>query len=271
MKYGMPACNDPTCPLNRQGVGHEMHEEIERQEITRQCNDPRCAMNRMGMIHNVHDKSYAGMQNSQKITEEQHDSSRSDEQSPTKGQPHVDFTIKREWPNPQESEQLARHIQRMKVKQEEAKAREQAKKETDDEDVNDVLYELLRNISNESQKSQGRPQADTSGRQKTMSQQRTHAGTGAQTANTQTAGEQGADKPSEEESVLMAKNPHKVFGLSRDATCDQIKSRYKELAKTHNSSRGRINKSKQDNERADAIMSNINKAYSNLKTMHGCR
>ena len=35
----------------------------------------------------------------------------------------------------------------------------------------------------------------------------------------------------EEESVLMAKNPHKVFGLSRNSTCDQIKSRYKELAK----------------------------------------
>lgn len=119
-------------------------------------------------------------------------------------------------------------------------------------------------------------QADTSGRQQTMSQQRTHAGTNAQTANTQTAstqtaGEQGADKPSEEEPILMAKNPHKVFGLSRNATCDQIKSRYKELAKTHNSSRGRINKSKQDNERADAIMSNINKACSNLKTVHGCR
>ena len=232
-------------------------------------------MNRMGMIHNVHDKSYAGTQNPKKITKEQHELPRSDGQIPTKGQPHVDFTIKREWPNPQESEQLARHQQRMKVKQEEAKAREQAKKETDDEDANDALYELLRNVSNESQKSQGRPQgrpqADTSGRQQTMSQQRTHAGTGAQTANTQTAGEQGADKPSEEESILMAKNPHKVFGLSRNATCDQIKSRYKELAKTHNSSRGRINKSKQDNERADAIMSNINKAYSNLKTMHGCR
>ena len=307
MKYGMPACNDPTCPLNRQGVGHEMHEEIERQEITHQCNDPRCAMNRMGTIHNAHDKSYAGMQNPQKImeeqhdlprsdeqiptksrlpadftikrewpnpqeiTKEQHDSSRSDEQSPTKGQPPVDFTIKREWPDPQESEQLARHMQRMKVKQEEAKTREQTKKKTNDGDANDALYELLRNISNESQESQDSPQADIPRRQQTMSQQRTHAGTNAQTANTQTAGEQGADKPSEEESILMAKNPHKVFGLSRDATCDQIKSKYKELAKTHNSSRGRINKSKQDNERADAIMSNINKAYSNLKAMHGCR
>ena len=128
----------------------------------------------------------------------------------------------------------------MKVKQEETKAREQAKNETNEEDANDALYELLRNISNESQKSQGRPQADTSGRQQTMSQQRTHASINAQTANTQTAntqtaGGQGADKPSEEESVLMAKNPHKVFGLSGDATCDQIKSRYKELAKTHNS------------------------------------
>ena len=101
MKYGMPACNDPTCPLNRQGVGHEMHEEIERQEITHQCNDPRCAMNRMGTIHNAHDKSYAGMQNPQKIMEEQHDLPRSDEQSPTKSRPPVDFTIKREWPNPQ--------------------------------------------------------------------------------------------------------------------------------------------------------------------------
>ena len=157
MKYGMPACNDPTCPLNRQGVGHEMHEGIERQEITHQCNDPRCAMNRMGTIHNAHDKSYAGMQNPQKITEEQHDLPRSDEQIPTKSRPPADFTIKREWPNPQEFEQLARHQQRMKVKQEEAKAREQAKNETDDVDVNDALYELLRNISKDSQESQGRP------------------------------------------------------------------------------------------------------------------
>ena len=96
MKYGMPACNDPTCPLNRQGVGHEMHEEIERQEITHQCNDPRCAMNRMGTIHNAHDKSYAGMQNPQKIMEEQHDLPRSDGQIPTKSRPPADFTIKRE-------------------------------------------------------------------------------------------------------------------------------------------------------------------------------
>ncbi len=51
----MSLCNDPKCPLNRQGVTHEIHELIENRPVKNPCNDPRCAMNRMGMKHEIHD------------------------------------------------------------------------------------------------------------------------------------------------------------------------------------------------------------------------
>ena len=51
----MSNCNDPKCPLNRQGVPHEDHDSIENKTVQNPCNDPRCAMNRMGMKHEVHD------------------------------------------------------------------------------------------------------------------------------------------------------------------------------------------------------------------------
>ena len=52
----MSLCNDPKCPLNRQGVPHETHESIENKSVENPCNDPRCAMNRMGIKHEMHDK-----------------------------------------------------------------------------------------------------------------------------------------------------------------------------------------------------------------------
>ena len=48
------ACNDPRCPLNRRGVPHRPHGEIERDEVVDPCNDPRCALTRLGMPHNSH-------------------------------------------------------------------------------------------------------------------------------------------------------------------------------------------------------------------------
>lgn len=50
----MSDCNDPKCPLNRQGVPHENHESIKNKPVKNPCNDPRCAMNRMGMRHETH-------------------------------------------------------------------------------------------------------------------------------------------------------------------------------------------------------------------------
>jgi len=51
----MSLCNDPKCPLNRQGVPHETHESIGNKPVENPCNDPRCAMNRMGLKHEIHD------------------------------------------------------------------------------------------------------------------------------------------------------------------------------------------------------------------------
>jgi len=55
----MSLCNDPKCPLNRQGVTHEIHELIKNRSVRNPCNDPRCAMNRMGISHEMHDGKQA--------------------------------------------------------------------------------------------------------------------------------------------------------------------------------------------------------------------
>ena len=47
-------CNDPRCPLNRRGVPHRPHEDIEHDDVLDPCNDPRCALTRLGMRHNSH-------------------------------------------------------------------------------------------------------------------------------------------------------------------------------------------------------------------------
>ena len=47
----MNTCDDGRCPLNRQGVPHEVHGLIENRPVKNPCNDPRCAMIRMGIKH----------------------------------------------------------------------------------------------------------------------------------------------------------------------------------------------------------------------------
>ena len=94
--------------------------------------------------------------------------------------------------------------------------------ETYDNNANKALNELLSNIASEKQ---NRP--TTNQKQTTNVTEKKH-----EPPNTTNG-----------KSILDAKNPHDIFGLKRDCGCDQIKSRYRELAKTHDSSRGRINKS----------------------------
>lgn len=47
-------CNDPRCPLNRRGVPHRPHGDIEGDAVLEPCNDPQCALTRLGMRHNSH-------------------------------------------------------------------------------------------------------------------------------------------------------------------------------------------------------------------------
>ena len=106
----------------------------------------------------------------------------------------------------------------------------------------------------QNQKQQGQQRQNTT-------QERPHTNTSSD--------EQKSTKPMKP--MVTADDPYTVFGLPTNATCEQIKSRYKELVKKYNSSSGRMHKTEYDNERADSIMSNINVAYEELNKLHACR
>ena len=122
--------------------------------------------------------------------------------------------------------------------------------------TNDALNESQQNIADKTQKA----------RQKT--QQQTQQKTRQQKASRQGPNKHAQSPPKK---AILTKDPNNVFGLLPTATCEQIKSKYKQLAKKHNPSLGRINRSKEYNERADAIMANINTIYDELKKERGCK
>ena len=62
-------CNDPKCPLNRQGVPHEDHESIENKPVTNPCLDGRCGLNRMGIPHESHDSKDSAKTNQNQAKE----------------------------------------------------------------------------------------------------------------------------------------------------------------------------------------------------------
>lgn len=78
-------------------------------------------------------------------------------------------------------------------------------------------------------------------------------------------------KKNETDRILRSDDPYVIFGLSKDVSPDGIKARYRDLAKRHDPSRGRINMSKAEKARADRVMAKINNAFLQLQSMHGGR
>ena len=68
--------------------------------------------------------------------------------------------------------------------------------------------------------------------------------------------------------ILRSRDPYEIFGISKNVTATEIKSRYRELAKKHNPSQGIINKSDSEKERSNKIMAKINYAFGHLKQIH---
>jgi hypothetical protein len=68
--------------------------------------------------------------------------------------------------------------------------------------------------------------------------------------------------------ILQGKDPYVIFGLSLDTTCNEIKSKFKELSRTYNASSGIMNKTPEEKEQLTRIQSRINIVFDFLKKRH---
>jgi hypothetical protein len=68
--------------------------------------------------------------------------------------------------------------------------------------------------------------------------------------------------------ILHSSDPYETFNITQESTCDDIKSKYKELSKNYNATRGSINHTPEEQERLTKIQSKINIAYDFLRKKH---
>ena len=61
-----------------------------------------------------------------------------------------------------------------------------------------------------------------------------------------------------------------IFGVDQFITCDELKKQFRELSVKYNSSIGRLQKTKEENEIMQNIHTRINQAYTQLGRAHQC-
>ena len=258
----MNACNDPKCSLNRQGISHEIHELIKNRQVKTPCNDPRCAMNRMGMRHETHDGKRV---NDEQIERENPSESKQyfednvgtdsfDEyvQELSKGfdrgqssqsykpPPRTDYpddsspgSIRKETLNEESKKTFDDKIISERTKKERQKIEQQAREEI-------KRRETLKDQNKEKSSSKSRVSSRPNNAQKLPSI----------------------------DQILQGKDPYVIFGLPRDTTCNEIKSKFKELSRTYNASSGIMNKTLEEKEQLTRIQSRINIVFDFLKKQH---
>ena len=61
-----------------------------------------------------------------------------------------------------------------------------------------------------------------------------------------------------------------IFGIDQHITCDELKKQFRELSAIYNSSKGRLQKTKEENEIMEKVHTRINQAYTQLYETHKC-
>ena len=61
-----------------------------------------------------------------------------------------------------------------------------------------------------------------------------------------------------------------IFGIDQHITCDELKKQFRELSVKYNSSIGRLQKTKEENEIMEKVHTRINQAYTQLYETHKC-
>lgn len=214
----MQTCNDPKCPLNRQGVQHDIHELIENRQIKNPCMDGRCAMNRMGIMHDSHD------------LEQVVESKSKPGETPNKNF-KPDYKI-----NKLSREQIEAERQRRQ-----RRTREQEEVERKRIEQNKIHSQTI-----------SEKPTPTKPKQKSSLFSRFGSKSNMPSAN----------------QILQSHDPYVIFGLKPSTTCEEIKSKYKELSRTYNAARGIIHKSIEEKAQINSIQSRINTSYETLKKRH---
>ena len=232
----MSVCNDPKCPLIRKGIQHDAHDKIGDQDVVDPCNDPRCVVNRTGVLHNKHDKYFR----------------RKDQDGKKAGTRD----------GGQES-----HRRESRRRQDDSGEGQKSRQNYDDgEDIMDRIFrEVLDELDRQSRQRQRR--AGRSGKRQSVHGVDLDASKTPQRAQPG----HGANQVPAGNVILSATDPHDIFGVPKEATCRMIKSRYRDLARAYDPSKGIINKSDIDKKISNEIMTRINSAYLQLKEIYGCR
>ena len=250
----MSSCNDPKCPLNRQGVPHENHESIKNKPVQNPCNDPRCAMNRMGMKHEVHDGKKI---NAEKPKEEKTRKEKTSKQT-------FDDEFRGSATTPLSS----------------ITAQSLTKQTFDDEfrgSATDALNELGKQIHGtntnrlsredilEERRKRERQSIEQEAREEINKRERLKQENISTKSKIFSRSKSGLPSINQ---ILHSSDHYETFNISQDSTCDEIKSKYKELSKNYNAARGSVNRNLEEQDRLNKTQSKINIAYNELRKKH---
>ena len=259
----MNTCNDPKCSLNRQGISHEIHELIENRPVKTPCNDPRCAMNRMGMRHEAHDGKRV---NDEPIEQENPSESRqcSEDNVGTDSFDECVQEFSKEQPDRGHSSQSYKPPPRTDYSDDSSPGsihkgtiNEESKKIFDDEIISERTKKERQKIEQQAREEiKRRETLKDQSKEKSSSKSRV------------SSRPNNAQKLPSIDQILQGKDPYVIFGLPRDTTCNEIKSKFKELSRTYNASSGIMNKTLEEKEQLTRIQSRINIVFDFLKKRH---
>lgn len=263
----MNHCNDPKCPLNRQGITHENHELIEGKPITDPCNNPRCALNRMGMRHNVHDEVETDDERKQEQfhddkgnTQDNYDYN--DNNDDNYNDDSYDDTYDDDNYNDDNYDDTY----------------DDDYSDGDDADYN-TLKELNKRIYKDNSSSEDETISENTKRERQRIEQeaqeeirkreRRHNLKEKRSAESATSSRTSTNSDiSSIDQILHVSDPYMMFNLTHDATCDEIKAKFKKLSKNFNASRGSATRSRKEQQRLTQAQSKINLAYDFLRKKH---
>lgn len=227
----MDWCNDPKCGLNRQGVAHRPHEQIEREALIDPCEDPRCALNRDGVGHNVTAHAEDGR-------------ARPDAEPAAEGgagRKARPFDWMAEDPEDRPENKAGRRYRDMYG---------------DRTPFDDAFDELGRRI--------GRDYGD----EKPGDAGARRAAPGADAGEAESGSFREAAQSetlSEGARILRSDDPYEVLGLPAGASHAEVRARYKALVKKYDPSRGIITKPAEQKALEEQLMVKVHRAYGLLK------
>ena len=244
-------CNDPRCPLNRRGVPHRPHGDIEGDAVLDPCNDPQCALTRLGMRHNSHGPmdgplpdAAAGAGRAEEKREEEEGAGPREAGGLGGGPAGGGGRGPAGQGADRDDGQAADGGAGQGAGGGAAAGPQPPGSSTSPEEILDEAARHLRQNA-------GRP--------------------GAAAAAAAAAGARRAGCAREAERILGATDPHGILGIPRGATIEQARSSYKSLVKRHDAARGIIHKSPPEREKSNLIMAKINCAFEAFKTARAPR